>query len=76
MPKNLETTDFAELYAKEWVTPKELELIYGFSISSQGKMRMSSHQSTIPFSKINGKYIRYSITKINTWLEEHQVQGN
>ncbi|MDP2077938.1 MAG: hypothetical protein Q8N01_05285 [Sulfuricurvum sp.] len=62
-------------YSKRWLSPDSLEKEYGFSKSSQAKMRMASSNSTIPFSKINGKYIRYDRLLIDQWLEEHQVQG-
>ena len=54
---------------KEWLTPKELEYEYGFSVSRQAKLRM---EGKIPYSKI-GKYIRYSRTAINQWLEDARV---
>jgi predicted DNA-binding transcriptional regulator AlpA len=38
-------------------------------------MRMIKSNSTIPFSKIGGKYIRYDRVAIDKWLEEHSVQG-
>lgn len=38
-------------------------------------MRMASNSSTIPFSKLGSKYIRYDRNEINKWLENHQVQG-
>jgi predicted DNA-binding transcriptional regulator AlpA len=38
-------------------------------------MRMASNSSTIPFTKIGGKYIRYDRVAIDTWLENHRVQG-
>jgi predicted DNA-binding transcriptional regulator AlpA len=60
---------------KKWLNPNELEIIYGFSTSAQAKMRMSSNNSSIPFSKIGGKFIRYDREKIDKWLENHQVQG-
>ncbi|MGM0519632.1 MAG: hypothetical protein ACQERD_08305 [Campylobacterota bacterium] len=60
---------------KRWLSPDDLELEYGFSKSSQSKMRMASNSSTIPFSKIGGKYIRYDRLEIDKWLETHQVQG-
>lgn len=60
---------------KRWLLPSELEAEYGFSKSTQAKMRMASNSSTIPFSKIGGKYIRYDRLAIDKWLEEHQVQG-
>jgi len=61
---------------KRWLTPSDLQVEYGFSKSWQGKARMSSNPSSIPFSKIGGKYIRYDRTAIDQWLEEHQVQGS
>jgi len=60
---------------KRWLNPSELEMAYGFSKSTQAKMRMHSNDSNIPFSKI-GKYIRYDRVAIDKWLEEHQVGGN
>lgn len=76
---NLQEIDYAEMYAnlsrKRWLNPLELEAEYGFSKSTQAKMRMASNSSNIPFSKINGKYIRYDRIKIDKWLEDHQVQG-
>lgn len=62
-------------YAKRWLSPDDLEREYGFSKSAQSKMRMSSSGSTIPFSKIGGKYIRYDRLAIDKWLESHQVRG-
>ena len=61
-------------YKPRWLDPNGLEAEYGFSKSSQAKMRMLSNSSTIPFSKI-GKYIRYDRHLIDTWLSSHQVQG-
>ena len=79
MAINLEEVDYAQKYAKltkRWLSPSELEEEYGFSKSTQSKMRMRSSNSTIPFSKIGGKYIRYDRTLIDRWLEEHKVQGD
>lgn len=59
---------------KRWLTPSELETEYGFSKSTQAKMRMASNSSTLPFSKV-GKFIRYDRYAIDAWLEEHIVQG-
>jgi predicted DNA-binding transcriptional regulator AlpA len=59
---------------KRWLNPNELEEEFGFSVSSQAKMRMANNSSTLPFSKI-GKYIRYDRIEIDTWLENHKVQG-
>lgn len=60
---------------KRWLNPQELEKEYGFSRSTQAKMRMNSNSSNIPFSKI-GNYVRYDRFKIDEWLASHQVQGN
>ena len=78
MSKNLEEISFAEIYAKftkRWLSPDNLEIEYGFSKSTQAKMRMASNSSKIPFSKINGKFILYDRHKIDEWLELNQVQG-
>jgi predicted DNA-binding transcriptional regulator AlpA len=60
---------------KRWLSPNDLEIEFGFSKSAQAKMRMASNVSTLPFSKIGGKYIRYDRIEIDKWLENHQVQG-
>ena len=78
MSINLDSKNFAEIYAKltkRWLSPDDLQEEYGFSKSTQAKMRMASSSSTIPFSKINGKYIRYDRVAIDKWLENHQVAG-
>jgi hypothetical protein len=75
---NLEKKDYTTKYAylaKRWLSPVDLELEYGLSRSTQAKMRMATNNSTIPFSKIGGKYIRYDRFLIDEWLEKHQVQG-
>ena len=65
----------SNLELKRWLTPEELEAEYGFSQSTQAKMRMANNSSTIPFSKIGGKYIRYDRVAIDKWLEDHVVRG-
>ena len=70
--------DFTSKYLgnqKRWISPEELALEYGFSKSTQAKMRMANNSSTIPFSKIGGKYIRYDRVAIDKWLENHAVKG-
>ena len=77
MSINLEEVNYAEKYAKlekRWLSPLELAKEYGFSKSTQAKMRMATSSSEIPFSKI-GKYIRYDRILINAWLEAHKIQG-
>ncbi len=73
-----EKIDYATKYLanqKRWMSPEELEFEYGFSKSTQAKMRMVNNSSTIPFSKIGGKYIRYDRVAIDKWLENHAVKG-
>ena len=60
---------------KRWLNPSELEAEYGFSKSSQAKMRMVSNSSKIPFSKI-GNFIKYDRIAIDKWLEANQIQGS
>jgi DNA-binding Xre family transcriptional regulator len=59
---------------KRWLSPNDLEKEYGFSKSTQAKMRMSTNSSNIPFSKIGG-YVRYDRILVDKWLSEHQVKG-
>lgn len=60
---------------KRWMSPDDLEFEYGFSKSTQAKMRMASNSLRIPFIKIGSKYIRYDRLVIDKWLEEHEVVG-
>lgn len=64
-----------ETLSKRWLTPDELEAEYGFSKSTQAKMRMSTNKQKIPFCKIGGKFIRYDKFEIDKWLELHKVVG-
>jgi predicted DNA-binding transcriptional regulator AlpA len=61
---------------KRWLSPVELEAEYGFSQSWQAKQRMLGNETSFPFSKIGGKFIRYDRVAIDKWLEDHQVQGS
>ena len=49
---------------KEWLSPQELYMEFGFSLSTQAKYRQ---RREIPYSKV-GKYIRYNRERINQWL--------
>ncbi len=60
---------------RRWLSPYDLEEEYGFSKSTQAKMRMASNSLKIPFSKIGSKYIRYDRLSIDKWLKEHEVVG-
>jgi len=54
---------------KRWLTMKELEEEYGFSIIKQHRLR---RLKLIPFSKV-GKNIRYDRALIDQWLEDNTV---
>jgi len=58
-----------------WLTPSDLESEYGFSKSCQAKMRMNRHTSSIPFSKIGTKFIRYDRVLIDKWIEDQHVNN-
>ena len=60
---------------KRWLSPEDLKQEYGFSKSTQAKMRMASNSSNLPFSKIGAKQIRYDRYEIDKWLESHKIQG-
>ena len=60
---------------KRWLSPDDLALLTGISKSTQSKMRMASNSSTLPFSKIGGKFILYDRLLVDSWLKDHQVQG-
>ena len=83
MLKNLVNVGLAEIYAeiielkkqsKVWLTPENVNDLFGISKSTQAKMRMASNNSTIPFSKVGG-YIFYLKTDLDAWIAEHKVQG-
>ncbi len=72
-----EKIDYASRYAgyqKRWLSPDDLENEYGFSKSTQAKMRMASNSSTLPFSKVGSKVIRYDRQLLDKWLENHKVR--
>ena len=54
---------------KEWLNPQEFKDEFGFSIPTQDRMR---RERNVPYTKV-GRNIRYSRTKINEWLENHEV---
>lgn len=59
-----------EIHLKEWLSPTELEIVFGFKTSSQSKLRMDR---VIPFHKV-GKTVRYKKNEIVEWLEHHKVE--
>jgi predicted DNA-binding transcriptional regulator AlpA len=61
----------SEVINKEWLSIKDLELLYGIKKPTQAKYRMDKK---IPYSKV-GRFIRYNKEAINKWLEDHSVGG-
>jgi len=77
MSQSLEEVNYVQKYAKlakRWLSPSELEEEYGFSKSTQSKMRMRSSASNLPYSKV-GKFVKYDRIAIDKWLEAHKIQG-
>jgi len=76
MSKKLDAECIAQYskITKRWLSPDDLASEYGFSKSTQSKMRMQSNSSNLPFSKV-GKFVRYDRVAIDKWLEDHKVQG-
>lgn len=69
--KKLLDTLKIQLKDKKIVDADELYELYGFSKSTQAKMRMKRE---IPFIKIGGRYVRYEIKAIESWLENNRVE--
>ena len=62
--------NITELTSKEFLTPKEVEILYGFKRCTQAKWRM---KGDIPYVKI-GRFIRYEHKKLKDWLAKHEVK--
>ena len=58
-------------YIKEWLNPQEVKEEFGIALNTQAKYRMDRR---IPFSKINGKFIRYNRYKLYEWFESYSVE--
>ena len=52
-----------------WLSPTDLSNEYGFSKSTQSKLRM---KKKIPFSKV-GKKILYCRFSIDNWIEDNRI---
>ena len=56
---------------KDWLTPREVNKEYQFSVSTIAKWRMDN--KNLPFSKM-GKYIRYKRSDIEAFIESNRVE--
>ena len=54
----------------EWLTPKQVNILFSISVSSLAKMRMN--RINLPFSKM-GKYIRYRKSDVENFIESNLV---
>ena len=57
-------------HIKEWLTPKEVNKEFGFSVSTLAKWRMNNLH--LSYSKI-GKYVKYQRSVIVEFLEAHTI---
>ena len=64
-----QVTSLQDLKAKEFLSPEEVERLYGFKKSTQAKWRM---QGLIPYRKI-GRFIRYNHTELKEWLDKGAI---
>jgi len=55
---------------REWLSPKEVEVEYGLSVSTIAKWRMA--KKNIPFSKI-GKAVKYKRSDIEAFLNASAI---
>ena len=58
-----------DLAVKEFLSPDEVERLYGFKKSTQAKWRM---QKLIPYKKI-GRFIRYDHKELKEWIRQKAV---
>ena len=61
-----------EIKTKDWISPQEASILYGFSISTLAKWRMENKY--LSFSKI-GKYIKYKREDIEAFLNKNIVEA-
>lgn len=54
---------------KEFISPEELEELFGIKVSTQAKMR---HQRELPYYKF-GKAVRYKYDEIVDFIMQHKV---
>jgi len=56
---------------KKWITPKELNKLHGFGLSTQAKLRMDNK---IPYYKI-GHFIKYNLDEIDQWITNNKIEA-
>ena len=64
-----QATSLQDLKEKEFLSPEEVERLYGFKKSTQAKWRM---QGLIPFRKI-GRFIRYNHAELKQWIDKGAI---
>jgi len=70
MTANVTTSNhIQDIQAKEYLSPDEVELLYGFKKTTQAKWRM---QGVIPYKKI-GRFIRYNHQELKNWIEKGNI---
>ena len=64
-----QATTLQDLKTKEYLSPEEVERLYGFKKSTQAKWRM---QGLIPYRKI-GRFIRYNHQELRQWIDKGTI---
>jgi 16S rRNA U516 pseudouridylate synthase RsuA-like enzyme len=56
---------------KNWLSPKEVNLNYGLSVSTLARWRMDNLH--LPYAKV-GNYIKYKRSDIETFLTDNMIE--
>ncbi len=56
---------------QKWITPKELNELHGFGLSTQARLRM---ENKIPYYKI-GHFIKYNLDEIDQWITNNKIEA-
>ncbi len=62
-------TTIQDIKAKDYLTPDEVERLYGFKKTTQAKWRM---QGLIPYRRI-GRFVRYNHQELKEWIERGAI---
>ena len=66
-----QATSLQDVKAKDYLTPDEVERLYGFKKNTQAKWRM---QGLIPYRRI-GRFVRYNHAELKEWIEKQKAQA-